>query len=81
METGSQKNRLPKKSENDSQFNQYARYSGLAFQMIATILAGLWLGMKTDQWLGMKTPVFTVIFVLLFIIASLFLLIKGLPKS
>jgi ATP synthase protein I len=72
---------LPKKSDSEPQFNQYARYSGLGFQMIATILAGLWLGMKTDHWLGFKNPVFTVIFVLIFIIASLIILIKGLPKS
>jgi F0F1-type ATP synthase assembly protein I len=49
--------------------------------MIATILIGLWLGMKVDEWLHMKNPVFTVVFVLLFIIASLVLLIRGLPKS
>jgi F0F1-type ATP synthase assembly protein I len=49
--------------------------------MIASILLGLWLGMKTDQWLHMKNPVFTVVFILLFLSASLILLIRSLPKS
>lgn len=77
----SQKKPPQKKQDHNSQLNQYIRYSGLGFQMLAAILIGLWLGMKTDAWLGMEQPVFTIIFILTSIIASLFILIRGLPKS
>jgi len=49
--------------------------------MIAAILLGLWIGMKIDESMGNKTPIFTAIFTLLFIFASLYLIIKSLPKS
>jgi F0F1-type ATP synthase assembly protein I len=81
VETESPKKPTPEKSKGKGSIDQYARYSGLAFQMIAAILIGLWLGMKTDQWLNLKYPVFTAIFILLFIFASLYLLIRSLPKS
>ncbi|MEI8006990.1 MAG: AtpZ/AtpI family protein [Bacteroidota bacterium] len=44
----------PKKSLAD-----YARYSGMAFQMAAIIFAGAFGGLKLDQWLKTK-PAFTI---------------------
>ena len=41
--------------------NDYAKYSSLAFQMIAIIGAGVFGGIKLDQWLKPKFPLFTVI--------------------
>jgi ATP synthase protein I len=77
----SPKNPSQKKQEPDRQINQYIRYSGLGFQMLAAVLIGVWLGVKTDHWLGMKYPVFTIIFIILSIISSLLILIRSLPKS
>jgi F0F1-type ATP synthase assembly protein I len=41
--------------------SSYSRYSGLAFQMIAFILIGVFGGIKLDKWLKLEFPVFTVI--------------------
>ena len=45
----------PRKSLND-----YARYSGMAFQMLVVILAGVFGGLQLDRWLT-TSPVFTAI--------------------
>jgi F0F1-type ATP synthase assembly protein I len=45
--------------------SNYARYSGLAFQMVAIILIGVFGGIKLDKWLNLKFPVFTVVLSLL----------------
>ena len=57
---------MPEKKPNDQQkitkgLSNYARYSGLAFQMIAIILIGVFGGIKLDSWLGLAFPVFTVV--------------------
>jgi F0F1-type ATP synthase assembly protein I len=78
----------PKKKKKKSQdsklpdnLSQYSRYSGLAFQLIAAILLGLWIGMKIDDAMGNKTPVFTAITTVVFLLAALFLIIRSLTKS
>jgi F0F1-type ATP synthase assembly protein I len=45
--------------------SNYAKYSSLAFQMVAIIVVGVFGGIKLDQWLHMKFPVFTVVLSLL----------------
>lgn len=45
--------------------SNYAKYSSLAFQMIAIILIGVFGGMKLDKWLEFRFPVFTVVLSLL----------------
>jgi hypothetical protein len=51
-------NELQKKSKN---LGNYARYSSLAFQMIAILGLGVWGGIKLDSLLNMSFPLFTVI--------------------
>jgi len=53
----------------------------MAFQMIAAILLGLWIGTKIDDALGNETHVFTALTTLVFLIATLFLIIRSLTKS
>lgn len=53
----------------------------MAFQMIAAILLGLWIGMQIDKALGKDTHVFTALTTLLFLLATLFLIIRSLTKS
>ena len=60
---------------------QYARYSGLAFQLLAAIFLGVWLGMKTDQWLGLKFPLFTIVLCMAALVGSMIYLVKSLPKN
>jgi F0F1-type ATP synthase assembly protein I len=82
VKTDNQKNPKNKKQKQPPEnYGHYARYSGLAFQMLAAILLGLWIGMKIDEYMGNKNPVFTAISTVLFIFASLYLVIKSLPKS
>lgn len=61
--------------------NPYLRYSGMAMQMLVTIVFGVWLGMKLDGWVGTKTPWFTIGCSLFFIAAALISLIRSLPKT
>ena len=67
----------PKKPKSKpSQLNSYARYSGLAFQMIAIILVGVFGGIKLDQVVKWEFPVFTLIFTLLAVVMSMYYAVK-----
>ncbi|MDD4820032.1 MAG: AtpZ/AtpI family protein [Flavobacteriales bacterium] len=57
--------------------NAYARYSGIAFQMIVLIGGGAYLGIYLDEKYATK-PVWTVIFSLLGVVLSLLSLYKSL---
>lgn len=39
-------------------YNNYLRYSGLAFQLLAAIAVFGFVGYKIDQWLDLKFPAF-----------------------
>ena len=58
----------------------YARYSNLAFKLIAIVLAGFFGGMKLDQLLKLQFPVFTLVLALSALFLSLYLVIKDLNK-
>ncbi len=58
----------------------YAKYSGIAFQMVAIILIGVFGGVKLDAYLQLKFPIFTVIFSLLSVFLSIYYVIKDLLK-
>lgn len=58
----------------------FAKYSGLAFQMIAIILVMTWVGIKLDKYFNLETPVFTVIFSLLGVFAGIYNSIRDFLK-
>ena len=60
--------------------NAYARYSGMAFQMMAIIVAGAFGGLKLDQWLSTR-PVFTVILSIVSVFLAIYLVVKDLLKK
>ncbi|MCX6242542.1 MAG: AtpZ/AtpI family protein [Bacteroidetes bacterium] len=60
--------------------NQYARYSGMALQMVVIILAGSFGGLKLDQWLNTK-PVFTVFLSVAAVFLSIFVVTRDLLKK
>lgn len=60
--------------------NSYARYSGMAFQMLVVILLGVFAGVKADGWLGTK-PVLTVVLSLLSVILSIYFVTRDLLKK
>lgn len=58
----------------------YQRFIGAAFQMLVTILGGVFLGVYLDGYLHTATPWFTLVFSLVSIAFALIALIKSLPK-
>lgn len=68
-------------AEQTPKFNPYLRYSGMAMQMLVTIGAGVFLGIKLDEWLETRTPWFTIGCSLFFIAAALVAAVRGLPKT
>ncbi len=59
----------------------YIRYSGLAFQLIALLLVGMWLGGRVDEALAFETPWFTLLGVLLGLGAGLYQLLRDLLQA
>ena len=60
--------------------NSYARYSGMAFQMLVIILISVFGGFKLDQYLHSK-PIFTVVLSISGVIISIYFVIKDLLKK
>ncbi|WP_018621713.1 AtpZ/AtpI family protein [Spirosoma luteum] len=58
----------------------FAQFSGIAFQMLATIGLGVWAGMKLDAWQQNQRPVWTIVLSLTAIGASLYLFIRQLTN-
>jgi F0F1-type ATP synthase assembly protein I len=58
----------------------FARYSGLAFQMLGIILVTAWGGVKLDKLTGWHTPVFTIVLSLLGVFAAIYIAIKDFIK-
>jgi len=71
--------KVPKNQENKGLQN-FGKYSGLAFQMIAIIALMTWGGVKLDKVLGLSTPVFTIILSLLGVFAGIYVAIKDFIK-
>ena len=58
-----------------SKLRQAARYSGIAFEMLFVMLAGVFGGIKLDEKLN-TPPIFTVLLSLISISAAIYLAIK-----
>ncbi len=63
----------PKKSA-----NIYLKYSGLAFQLGATIAIGAFIGYKLDEWAQFDKQYLTALFALVFTLAGLYIALKDL---
>jgi len=59
----------------------FLKYSGMAMQMLGTILVFTYAGFKLDEWQKNSIPVWTLILSLTSIGASLYLLIRGISKT
>ncbi len=70
-----------KTKEPKKQLNDYARYSGMAVQMIAIILFGVLGGIKLDEFLSLKFPVFTLVLTLLSVFLAIFFAIRDFLKK
>ena len=67
--------RDPKKS-----LNSYARYSGMALQMLVIILAGLFAGYKADQ-LFHSRPLLTILLTLAGVILAIYFFTRDLIRK
>jgi F0F1-type ATP synthase assembly protein I len=73
------KNDKPKKF--GASLNTYARYSSLAFQMMAILLAFVYGGVLLDRWTGWSFPVFKLVLSLLGVGLSIYYAIKDFLKK
>jgi F0F1-type ATP synthase assembly protein I len=63
------------------EINNFAKYSSISFQMLATIGVFAFIGYKLDAYKHTKTPIFTAIFSLIGVVISLYQVIKQLNKK
>jgi F0F1-type ATP synthase assembly protein I len=73
------KKKKQKRLENKG-IRDFARYSGIAFQMIGIILVTTWGGIKLDKLSGFDKPVFTIILSLLGVFAAIYTAVKDFIK-
>ena len=69
------------KRDSGDRLRDYAKYSGLAFQMGLIILVGTLIGQRLDHYFALEKPLLTVLFALLSIAAALYLSLKDLFKK
>ena len=62
-------------------FEQYARYSSIAFQLVAIVLIGVFIGHKLDQYFSQEPPIFTLIFSLIFVVFAILLVVRQVMKN
>ena len=74
-EQESSKKKSPRNLQNKGT-GDFARYTGLAFQMLGIILVTVWGGVKLDKLTGWHTPVFTIVLSLLGVFAAIYTAIK-----
>lgn len=77
QDSSKKKNR---KSLSNKGLRDFAKYSGLAFQMLGIILVTVWGGVKLDKLTGWHTPVFTIVLSLFGVIAAIYTAIKDFLK-
>jgi uncharacterized membrane protein YfcA len=65
----------------NNKVNNFARYTGMAFQMLATIAVFMFIGSKIDQRHPHGQPVYTAILGLLGVIVSLYMAVRSLTKK
>jgi len=75
---------MSKQSNSDKTTNPlkpYARFTGLAIQILAAIFLGIWLGLKLDKWLNFTFPLFTLTLSMAALIGSLYYLVKSIQSK
>lgn len=68
---------LPEKNK----FKSYAKYSNLAFQMMAIIVLGTFGGLKLDEYVNWGFPVFTILFSLGSVALAIYISVKDFIKK
>ncbi len=80
VENENQSANQPKKKKSDSQgrsgLNDYLKYAGMGFQMLAIIGIFAWVGIRLDERSSRETPLFTAILSLLGVIIGIYTALK-----
>jgi len=76
MQQPEQLKKKNQKSPGNKGLNDFAKYSGIAFQMIAVILLTTWGGIELDKLAKFNTPVFTIILSILGVFAAIYTAVK-----
>jgi F0F1-type ATP synthase assembly protein I len=74
---------LPKKEEKSKEKkapNSFLRFTSIATQMAIIIACGVFGGIEVDNYLSNQTPIFTLLFSLLGVGVSMYMVIKDLSK-
>jgi F0F1-type ATP synthase assembly protein I len=58
------------------QVDNFIRYSSLAFEMMAIMGIGVWLGIIIDRWLNLSFPAFTLTLMILSVAGAIFYAIR-----
>jgi F0F1-type ATP synthase assembly protein I len=58
--------------KNKKKLDNFIRYSSIAFEMIAIMAIGVFMGIKIDQWLELSFPVFTLVLMILFVAGAIY---------
>ena len=69
-----------KQKDKNSQLKNWAIFTGIAFQMGATIFICAWIGKKLDERYPMDKNWFTIGFVLFGLVASVYVVLKQLKR-
>ncbi len=78
MKTDNQKNSLKNQPK---PLNKYFKYTGLAFQFLAAILLGFWVGKRLDDHYQTEKPWFTMGLMMFFLIATLVKVIRDITNE
>ncbi|HZL12185.1 MAG TPA: AtpZ/AtpI family protein [Prolixibacteraceae bacterium] len=54
----------------------FIQYSSLAFEMIAIMGVGTWLGMNIDKWLDLSFPAFTLGLMILSVVGAIYYAVR-----
>ena len=69
------------RNEEKKSINNFAKYTTISFQMLATIGLFAFIGYKIDGYKQSKTPIFTAVFSLAGVVISLYQVVKQLNKN
>ncbi|MFT6814573.1 MAG: ATP synthase protein I [Sphingobacteriales bacterium] len=69
-----------KLDEKKKQIGNFAKYTGIGFQMLGIILTAVWIGTVCDEKFETNTPWFTVAFSLIGVFVSMYTVIKSLKN-
>ena len=73
--------KAPSEKPKSDNIKPYLKYSGLAFQMIGAMVLAAFAGMKLDAYFQTQNPWFTILLLVIAVVASMVLVILSLNKK